>query len=212
MARRFVAITAATAALAIGLTGCGGNDSKDAGASSAPAGATTTAATSAASGGDATAWAEKVCASVAPQVTALSAQPQIDQSDPVKAQASLVEYLDKFAGALDKMISSFADAGDPPVADGKKLVESATGALEEAKTAVETAKKNLAAASPSDPAAFQAAFVKVGEDLQALSKLEDPTKGLRGSAELDKAFKEAPSCKALDGDSASGTASSTPTS
>ncbi|GAA2988095.1 hypothetical protein [Actinokineospora diospyrosa] len=211
MARRFVAITATTAALTIALAGCGGSDTKAGGSSSAAAGATTTAS-SAASGGDATAWAEKVCASVAPQVTALSAQPQIDQSDPVKAQASLVEYLDKFAGALDKMISSFTDAGDPPVADGKKLVVSATGALEEAKTAVETAKKNLAAASPADPAAFQAAFVKVGEDLQALSKLEDPTKGLRGSAELDKAFKEAPSCKALDGDSASGSASSTPTS
>ncbi|GLW95524.1 hypothetical protein [Actinokineospora globicatena] len=212
MARRLVAITAAAAALTISLTGCGGSDTAGGGSSSGAA-ATTTTATSEAAGGDATAWAEKVCAAVAPQVTALAAQPQIDQSDPVKAQASLVDYLDKFSGALDKMISSFSDAGDPPVADGKALVAKATGALEEAKTAVETAKTNLAAASPSDPAAFQAAFVKVGEDLQALSKLEDPTKGLRGSAALDKAFKEAPSCKKLDlGESASGTASSTPTS
>ncbi|RLK59876.1 hypothetical protein [Actinokineospora cianjurensis] len=211
MARRLVAFTAAAAALTISLAGCGGSD-KATGGSSSGAAATTTTASSAASGGDATAWAEKVCASVAPQVTALSTQPEIDQSNPVKAQASLVEYLDKFSGALDKMISSFGDAGDPPVADGKALVAKATSALEEAKTAVDTAKTNLAAASPSDPAAFQAAFLKVGEDLQALQKLEDPTKGLRGSAELDKAFKAAPSCKALDGDSASGTASSTPTS
>ncbi|MGX7825736.1 hypothetical protein ACTG9Q_11650 [Actinokineospora sp. 24-640] len=190
------------------MTGC----ATDTGAPTTSAPATTlpqsTSETSA--NGDAKAWAEKVCASVAPEVAKLSGGPNIDPSNPEKARDGLVTYLDTLAGALDRMIGGVRDAGAPPVAEGQVAADRTISTLEEAKGAVESAKTRLAAADVSDPAAFQAAFVKVGEDLQKLSELEDPTAGLRGNAELDAAFREAESCKTLAGSDGSASAT-TPT-
>ncbi|SDD82231.1 hypothetical protein [Actinokineospora iranica] len=198
MVRRLVAATATAAAFALGLAGCGSDPGTAPGATttSAPA-ATTTSGTSA--NGDAVAWAEKVCSSVAPHVDELDDGPKdIDGTDPNKAKAGMSAYLDKLSGALDSMTASFKEAGDPPVANGDQLSEKAVGSLDEAKKIVDGAKVKLEGVNTADPAAFQSGFLQVGQDLQKLGDLEDPTKGLRGNKELEEAFKAAPTCKKLD--------------
>ncbi|WP_018683872.1 hypothetical protein [Actinokineospora enzanensis] len=220
MARRLVAVPATAAALIIGLAGCGGSDSKAGGTtgSTPPPAATTTAApaTTTADGGagasdGATAWAEKVCSTVAPEVAKLAAKPNIDPSNPAVAKQGLVDYFGTMATAMDKMITGIKDAGAPPVPDGAKLAEQTTQGLQKFKTASENAKAAMAKASVTDPAAFQQVFTQIAEEMQN-AEMEDPTSVLRGDTELDKAFKAAPTCKMLDdAGNASGGAQATPT-
>ncbi|GAA4415024.1 hypothetical protein GCM10023148_11070 [Actinokineospora soli] len=196
----------AAAALALALTGCSGDNNPG---TPAPAPqATTATTTTGGAGGDAVAWAERVCASVGPEVEKLSAGPDIDPSNPQAAKEGLVTYLDTLISAIDRMIGGMRDAGAPPVPDGQIAADRAVGTLEEAKGSVSAARDELAAADVSDPAAFQAAFTKVGEDLQKLSELENPMEGLRGNEELDAAFEQAESCKKLSGSSAAPTPTS----
>ena len=190
MVRRSVV---AVAALVLALAGC----SDDTPGAPAPGPSATTTTTTTEAGGDAVAWAEQVCASVGPEVAKLSAGPDIDPSNPQAAKEGLVTYLDTLISAIDRMIGGVRDAGAPPVQDGQVAADRAVSTLEQAKTSVTAARDELAAADVSDPAAFQAAFTKVGEDLQKLSELENPMKGLRGNEELDKAFEQAPACKKL---------------
>ncbi len=199
---------AISAVVVLALAGCSG-DGQEPGEMVPP---TTTAAapTGETGASDATAWAEQVCAAVAPEVEKLGAGPNIDPSNPQAAKDGLVSYLDTMVGALDRMIDGMQDAGAPPVPDGQVAVDRAVGTLEEAKGSIEAAKDELEGADVSDPAAFQAAFTKVGEDLQKLSDLDNPMAGLRGNEELHKAFQEAESCKELAGSGSTGSA--TPTS
>jgi hypothetical protein len=184
MIRRLATVAAAATALGLALAGCGD-------------------ANSGGGGGDAVAWAEKVCKSVEGDLAVLTKTPDVDPSNPQQAKESLVTYLGSFATALDHMASGIRDAGTPPVADGAKAVDTVSSALAEAKTSVESAKTNLEQANVSDPASFQAAFTKVGEDMAKLSSLDDPTKDLKANKELNDAFEQAPTCKKLDGDGTS---------
>ncbi|HVK20872.1 MAG TPA: hypothetical protein VM677_05880 [Actinokineospora sp.] len=195
MVRRLA--TVAVLALSLGLAGCGSDSPSTSGGTSSAA----------PSGGDAVAWAEKVCATVAPERDALSQVPNIDTSDPMKAREGMVTYLDNLVKALDRMVTGIKSAGTPPVADGETAAKRVVDTLEEAKATVTTAKENLAKIDVTDLAAVQAGFTQVGQDLQKLGQMEDPTKGLRGNREINEAFEKAASCKALQ-DSGS---SSTPT-
>jgi hypothetical protein len=49
----------------------------------------------------------------------------------------------------------------------------------------------------SDPAAFQAAFLKVGENLQKLGE-QDPAEILMANKELKEALNKAPTCQKID--------------
>ncbi|WP_436493321.1 hypothetical protein [Actinokineospora sp. HUAS TT18] len=196
MLRRLAAF--AVLALSLGLAGCGSDSPSTSGGTSTPA----------ASGGDAVAWADKVCSTVAPERDALTTPPNIDPTDPAKARDGMVTYLDTIVKALDRMVGGIKSAGAPPVADGETAAKRVVDTLEEAKATVTTAKDNLAKVDVTDPAAFQAGFTQVGQDLQKLSDMEDPTKGLRGNRELNEAFEKAESCKALQDP----TTSATPTS
>jgi hypothetical protein len=202
MVRRLAAAAVAVATLSLGLAGCGSDTPGTSGA----AGTTTTSAKS--GGGDAVAWADKVCSAVGPEIATFSTPPNIDPTNPQKAKDSFVTFLEGMVKALDRMVSGIKDAGAPPVADGETAADRVVAALEQAKSAVGSAKDNLAKVDVSDPAAFQAAFAQVGTDMGKLGDLEDPTKGLRGNEELNAAFEKAESCKALGGSGSS----STPTS
>ncbi|MFC5286772.1 hypothetical protein ACFPM7_06890 [Actinokineospora guangxiensis] len=199
---------AVSAAVVLALAGCSG-DGQEPGEMVPP---TTTAGAPAETGeaSGAVAWAEQVCAAVAPEVEKLGAGPNIDPSNPQAAKDGLVTYLGDMVDSLDRMIDGMEDAGAPPVPDGQVAVDRATGTLEEAKGSVESAKAELEKADVNDPAAFQAAFTKVGEDLQKLSDLDNPMAGLRGNKELNDAFQQAESCKKLAGTGSTGTV--TPTS
>ncbi|MGQ0837192.1 hypothetical protein [Actinokineospora sp.] len=197
MVRRLAVVVAV---LSLGLVGCSG--SNDSGGSRTSG--TTTTTTAAAGGGDAVAWAEQVCAVVAPESAALSAGPDIDPSDPAKAKTNMVAYLDTLVSALDRMIGGVRAAGAPPVPDGQAAADTAIKALDGARTTVGTAKTNFEKADASTVAGLQTGLLQVSQDLGKLGDLDDPTKGLRGNQELNRAFEQAPSCKKLSG--------STPTS
>jgi hypothetical protein len=178
MIRRLVALTA----LAVALTAC--SNSSD--SSKAP------------TGGDPVAWAEKVCKSVESQLATMAQSPNIDPNDPKQAKESLLAYLGNFAAALDRIAGGIKDAGSPPVADGSQVVDKVTKAMQDAKKSVDDARDNLQKASVSDPASFQQAYTKVGEDMSKVSNMEDPTKDLKANKELNDAFGKAPTCKKLD--------------
>lgn len=149
-------------------------------------------------GVDPVAWAEKVCKSVEGQAAVLSQSFNPDTTDPPKAKENLLSYLTNLAAGLDKLNNGVKDAGTPKVNDGPQVVEKVTRTLRDAKQGVDNAKSNLEKAAVTDAASFQAARDKVGEDLAALSDLEDPTRDLKSNTELNDAFNKAPTCKKLD--------------
>jgi hypothetical protein len=207
MFRRLSVAVVTAAAFSLALTGCGGNSTSGSGSGSG----SNSSSAGGSAGGDAVAWAEKVCKSVEPEVASLSKMPDVDTTDLQKTKDSMVAYLGKFSTALGHMSSAIKDAGDPPVSNAKADVDKVTGALESAKKTVDEAKANLDKASASDPTSFQEAFTKVGEDLSKLSNLDLPTKGLEENKELKDAFDKAPTCKKID-ETAGGSNSSAPTS
>lgn len=208
MLRRLTMATVAAAAVTLALAGCGNSNSGS--GSGSTGGGSTSNSSGGSSGGSAVDWAEKVCKSVEPDIQALGKTPDIDATNMQKTKDNMVEFLGRFSTALGHMASSIKDAGDPPVSGAKQDVDKLVTSLESARKTVDEAKSNLDKASVSDPASFQAAFTKVGEDMSKLGDLEDPTKSLDANKELKDAFDTAPTCKKLDNMGA-GPSSSTPT-
>jgi hypothetical protein len=187
--------------LALTAAGCGdkGGDTGSAGS--------TGSATSEDSGGnsDAVDWADKVCSGIKDDVAALSTQPDIDQTNPQAAKDGLVTYLGTLETSLDGMASAVTDAGDPPVDGGAEAVKGFLDTITTAKDAVTKAKGKIEAAPVDDPTAFAAAVSSVGEDLTALSNMDDPTKSFSANKELDAAYNKAPACQELESGSSSPT-------
>lgn len=178
-------------------TGDGGGDGGNA--------ATTEATTEDDGGsGDAVAWADEVCSELQDDLSALTTQPEIDQSNPQAAKDSLVTYLGTLETSLDGMASAVEDAGTPPVDGGEEAVEGFVSQIGTAKEAVTSAKTKVEGASVNDPAGFQKAVTSAVEDLQSLSEL-DPTNSFSENQELNKAYEDAESCQELE-------AGTTPTS
>jgi hypothetical protein len=185
--------------LALTAAGCGdkGGDTGSTGS--------TSSATSEDSGGnsDAVDWADKVCSGIKDDVAALSTQPDIDQTNPQAAKDGLVTYLGTLETSLDGMASAVTDAGDPPVDGGAEAVKGFLDTITTAKDAVTKAKGKIEAAPVDDPTAFAAAVSSVGEDLTALSNMDDPTKSFSANKELDAAYNKAPACQELESGSSS---------
>ena len=184
MIRRIATLTA----LAVALTACSGSKGSD--------------------GVDPVAWADKVCKSIDGQAAILGQAPSVDPSDPARAKESLLTYLGNLSTGLDKLGGGVREAGTPKVNDGSQVVDRVARTLREAKKGVDDARSNLARATVTDAASFQAARDQVGQDLAKLSDIEDPTKDLKSNAELNDAFNKAPTCVQLD----QGNSSSTPPS
>lgn len=192
MVRRLAAAAVAVVTLSFGLAGCGSD------APTTPGTTTTTTTAKSEASGDAVAWADKVCATVGPEAEKFKTPPAVDPSNLQATKDNFVAYLDGMAQALDRMVGGIRDAGAPPVADGETAAKAVEDSLENAKATVIKAKDNLAKVDASNPQAFQAGMAQVGQDLQGLSQMEDPTKGLRGNKELNEAFEKSATCKALN--------------
>lgn len=202
-----LAATLVAAAFALVLTGCG----SDNGGSGSSPGTTSSSSPAGGAGGDAVAWAEKVCTSFEGQIGALSQAPDLDTSNPQTTKDSMATYLDGLASAIDSVVSGLKDAGAPPVDGGQQIVDDATKGFEEAQKTITDAKTTIEQAPVNDPTAFQAAFTKAGEELQKLSDL-DSLESLEKNTELKAAFEEAPTCKKLDEQAGGSPTSSAPTS
>jgi hypothetical protein len=187
--------TVAAVLLALVAAGCS-DKGNDGGSSSGASG--TNSSSSSDSGGDATAWAEKVCSGLKDDIAALTTSPEIDQSNPQAAKDGLVAYLTKLETSLDGMGSAVSDAGTPPVDGGEAAVNKFLDQISSAKDSVTSAKSKIEAAPVDDPAAFQAAAAEANQDLQALSNMGDPTASFSENKELNAAYKKAKSCKELE--------------
>ena len=195
MFRRLSLAIVPAAALALALSGC--SDSNNSPNSSQGA-----------QSGGAVGWADKVCQSIGDDLTALQERPNLTDTDPQKVRESLIAYLGQLTSTLEGMVSGVKDAGPPPVADGSAQVDKLTTLLGEAKTSLQEAKTNLEQVPANDPAAYQAAVLKVTEEMSNFAKLEDPFKEFEANKELNDAFEQAPACKQIN----LGSASSAPTS
>ena len=185
------------AAVLLALVAAGCSDKGNDGGSSSGA-SDTNSSSSSDSGGDATAWADKVCSGLKDDIAALTTTPEIDQSNPQAAKDGLVAYLAKLETSLDGMASAVSDAGTPPVEDGEGAVKKFLDQISTAKDSVTSAKSKIEAAPVDDPAAFQAAAADATQDLQALSDMGDPTASFSENKELDAAYNKAKSCQELE--------------
>jgi hypothetical protein len=201
---RFVVGTAAVL-LALAVGGCG----SDAANPSSPTSGSNPPSSGAASD-EAVAWADKVCKSVESEFGTLTNQPNIDTSDPEAAKTGLVQFLDDFGTALDRLIGGIKGAGEPPVPEGKQPVEETTKGLEQAKRSVEDAKTRLSQTPTNDPAALKQAFTDVGQQLTEVGDL-DTTDSMENVPQLKDAFDKAETCRKLDQQKHK-TSSSAPTS
>jgi len=183
------------ALLALTMTSCNSSDGNGSGSTTG-----TGTNTSSDSGGsdDAVAWADKVCTGLKDDISALTTQPQLDQSSPQAAKDGLVTYLGNLLTSLDGMASAVQDAGTPPVDGGEDAVKGFLDQISTAKDSVTSAKTKIEAAPVDDPTAFQAAAAEATQDLQALSNMEDPTASFSANKELDAAYNKAKSCQELE--------------
>ncbi|HET9140567.1 hypothetical protein [Actinophytocola sp.] len=159
--------------------------------------------------GGAVGWADRVCQAIGDDLTALQQRPDLTNTDPQKVRESLITYLSQLSSTLDGMVSGVKDAGPPPVTDGSAQVDKLTDLLGNAKTSLQEAKTALEQAQANDPQAYQAAVLKVTEEMSKFAELEDPFKELSQNKELSDAFEQAPECKKID---LGGSTSSAPTS
>ncbi|OLF07770.1 hypothetical protein BLA60_25945 [Actinophytocola xinjiangensis] len=185
-------VVAFAALIAFAVTGCG----SDSGSGSGDGGSGGSGDGGGSGGGDPVAWADTVCTSIKDDIEAISTPPEMDQSSPQAAKDSLVAFLGKIETSLDGMASAVEDAGPPPVDNGSASLDKFIEQVGNAKDAVTEAKTTVEGASVDDPQGFQEAVTTAVGNLQSLSDL-DPTGEFEDNSELDKAFKEAASCKEL---------------
>lgn len=148
-------------------------------------------------GGNAVAWTDEVCGAIAGFTTAATTQPDLNSTDPVAMVRGIEEYLGSAATALDTSINRLKAAGKSPVDGGDEYVARLTDALTQIRTSFNAARTQLAAVDTSSVESVSAALPAAVAPLQELSNLEDPTAGLRDSAELRAATEQAPNCKQL---------------
>jgi hypothetical protein len=178
--------------LLLAVAGCG----SDTPGSGTGAGGSGTASSSAANA-DAVAWADKVCQSVESEVGTLTEPPQIDTSSPEAARDGLTSYLNDFGTAIDRLIGGIKGAGAPPVADGQRVVDETTQALERAQETIQNARTKLDQVPINDPQAARQAFTEVAQEMEQMGQV-DATQSMENHPELKDAFDKAATCQKLD--------------
>ncbi len=197
-------LTTGLVAMSLALVAAGCGDNSGDGGSTATSGTNTSSSEAAGGSDDAVAWADKVCSGIKDDVAALTKQPDIDLANPQAAKDGVITYLGTLETSLDGMASAVQDAGTPPVDGGEDAVKGFTDAIGSAKEAVTSAKTKIDAAPVDDAAGFQAAFTAAQSDLAKLGEL-DPTASFSANKELQAAYDNAESCKALESGSATPT-------
>lgn len=179
------------AGVALSLVACGTNKPV-----AGPPSTAVTTTTAAPDSGNAVEWAGKICSAAAPELKLFSAEPAIDTTDSTTAKAGLIKYLDGLLAGTDRMIAGFEAAGVPTIPEGDEVSAAVVGSMTSAREKMAEGKAQLVGLDATDPAAFEAAVTKLGENLQAAVKL-DPVAAIGKHPEVVKAFNTAPSCLAL---------------
>ncbi|MBM7773531.1 hypothetical protein JOD54_003735 [Actinokineospora baliensis] len=144
-------------------------------------------------------WVDRICSTMVLNGARLSQLPAVDPGDPVRAKEGLLTFLTSLSESLTAVGDGITNAGAPPVADGGAAVEKALAGLEGARTSVDSARSKLAGVSVADPVAFQMAVAELADGLSGLADNRGPLRDLRENPGIEDAYREAGSCRALDG-------------
>ncbi|MGW4063880.1 hypothetical protein ACWEGE_36725 [Amycolatopsis sp. NPDC004747] len=145
------------------------------------------------------AWVDKVCTGVAAGSAKLSQPPAVDDADPVKTRAAMVDFLGRLGSALEDMAGGLRTAGVPPVPGGQSVVDKATGNLTETQSKLAETKTRMEQATVTDQAGLRQVVSDADATMGKLADPEGPIKDLKANPELALAFSESATCKRVYG-------------
>jgi len=187
-------LLAAIAVATVALTGCSATVT----GAPAPTGGSSALAPNAPTTTDPVAWTDQVCGSLLPFVGASTTGPQFDQSNPGAEAKSLSDYLGNVVSAIDEGLVGLDAAGPAPVADGDAFVAKLKDALTIVRSSFEKSKTAIDKVDPNNITELATALPELLAPLQDLSKLQDPTTGLKANPELKAAAAKAANCQKLN--------------
>jgi len=152
------------------------------------------------------AWAEQVCAAVAgwsnaAGVKSAALEKKLNPTSLAQTRAVFSRFLDEIVRETDRMIVRVDIAGTPAVRSGPAIRQRLRVLLVRARGLLADARRQAARLSLTDPADFaktvSALGDTIGKQFDGLGGAFDQIDRAYPSAELDRAFSGAPSCKKL---------------
>jgi hypothetical protein len=154
-------------------------------------------------------WAADVCGSLEQWQETLEERQQeltaslADVESLAEGKSQLQSFVDDVLAQTDELLADVERAGTPAVEDGAALAQDLRMAFGRLKTAFQQARSRTDQLATEDPEAFERDVTKIGERLMQELAASQETFGGIGSKydvpELDEAFEEEPSCRALEG-------------
>lgn len=149
-------------------------------------------------------WAKSVCGALDAWVTAITkASDTASSASPTTAAATkkaLVGLLNRSVKETAKARAKLAKAGKPSVTGGKQIAATVNEGFRQVSSTLKGAKQSLAAADPSDPAAFTAAVRGTQDAVESgLESIQAAFSAARNAdaGALVAAFAADPSCQAV---------------
>lgn len=212
--RRSLSFVAAGLTLALVLTGCSGDDKKDA-AAPAPSGQSSAAAPSSAASAapaptpvppsgatDPAGWVNDYCGALS-GLKALESAGQdsggIDPADPDAGRKSISALYGRIYDALTGAVGSLGKLAKAPDPIGDTAKQKLLDAYKPAADKVKAAKAKLDAAAPGDQQALTDAMGGLQTAADITDSIVDPLKDLQASPALAGAIEKAPNCKNISG-------------
>ncbi|MEU8232409.1 hypothetical protein AB0C12_22730 [Actinoplanes sp. NPDC048967] len=147
------------------------------------------------------AWAASVCTVLAPwrsEIGTLATRTQQQmtaETTPAQAKENLTRLFGGAESASEKARAGVRKAGVPDVEQGKEVADSFTASLSAMRDAYGRAKSGIAALATSPSKDFYTKVGSVVETLNVEYKQSELDTSRLDSAELKKAFDEAPECR-----------------
>ncbi|MEU6750805.1 hypothetical protein ABZ914_31715 [Spirillospora sp. NPDC046719] len=198
MARRAIAGLVLASLAAAPLAGCSGDDGGAPGTTAAAAPTATGSAptTKAEPRRKATraavAWAGRVCRAMPPGITD-SPLPKIKAQDVAASERAIAAYMTGMAKRLDTVRTRLQQAGSPPMADGRTVLDATLKDLETTGRQLRDAASGLRTGRVGTPE-FRTAQANAGAAMRRLGGYRPPTKALRASPAIGDAFTRAAPC------------------
>ncbi|SDX13081.1 hypothetical protein SAMN05421504_102399 [Amycolatopsis xylanica] len=213
--RRSLSLVAAGLTLTLALTGCGGDEKKDAappssGQSSAASPDSGSSATSApaptpvqpSGATDPAGWVNDYCGALSGLKAIENAGQDsggMDPADPDAGRKSISALYGKIYDALNGAVGSLGKLAKAPDPVGDTAKQKLIDAYKPAAEKVKAAKTKLDAAAPGDQQALTDAMAGLQTAAEITDSIVDPLKDLQASPALAAAIEKAPNCKNISG-------------
>ncbi|WP_433241868.1 hypothetical protein [Actinomadura nitritigenes] len=138
------------------------------------------------------AWAGRVCRAMPPGITD-SPLPKIKAQDVAASERAIAAYMTGMAKRLDTVRTRLQQAGSPPMADGRTVLDATLKDLETTGRQLRDAASGLRTGRVGTPE-FRTAQANAGAAMRRLGGYRPPTKALRASPAIGDAFTRAAPC------------------